>query len=454
MERPYEGELRVLGEWWLPGTDRKVAGILRFSQEYGGELELIGSFRDMLDHMEKPREGVFLGTEKSLARSGTYDRIVGRAGGKSFTLEGCFRTHLSNLLVSGPGSTVERIHVNQAIRGAEFEAGEPLEATGLSFRLLHLVHFIGQGGVAEKHYFEGKVPEGEADVTIEIRRTTFPEIQLPNDMSLVLSEGVSMSGDRIAGRAVERDFFARLSGKRQDLQEYVDVASDLQDLVSIGTAKTAAFEELSFFHPDVERELTSGERFPIAIDYFAQWATTESRDPKIDRFRLLFFLNDLGGAEFFALWAPVARAHRSSLGRVMGTRYRKGLFASDRLLNRAAALEAFDRVREGAGRAVFRQRMARCASLAGDTFEQLVGNVPRWIDAFKNERDAIAHHADRHPAEAGEVDYYLADSAYFLFVLCMLREAGAPAGVFSRIAQDQSFQFTSRRLQEVLDARA
>lgn len=451
VDKPFEGEFRVTGEWWLPGAaDHKVTGILRFSQEDGGELELIGSLRGLMEHCEpSDGSGARHVTEVSLKHSGSYGRIVGVAGGKSWTLEGCFRIHNSNLFAARPGTVTELIHVNRALRGAEFEKDESLDATCVTFRLLHLVYWVDQGGFAERHYFPGKAPPGEPILTIDHSRTELPEVELPHGMRLRLREVVSLAGDRIADRSVQRDFSADIEGERQDISAYLEVAGDLQDLVSMGTDRTASFEALSFFHPDITRKLRD-YAYQMPIDFLAQWATGETRRPEpLLSHDLLFTLPQLGGTDFLPRWFRVAERYRLSLGRVMGTRYRSRMFASDRLLNRAAALEAFNRSRSGSMDSRFRTRMERLANSAGPLFAALVGDVHTWSTRFKAIRDTIAHNSDQ-PVDEAEVDHYLGDAAYYLFLICLLREAEAPDEVFDRIDGNAAFRGCGRRLRELL----
>ena len=142
----------VQGEWWLPGrAERKVPGILTFSLQNGAELSLLGSLRSMLEEGERSEEDGVVRvsmTQAALERSGHYPRLHGAAGNNPYTLEDCFRVHASNRLFPGQGS--ETIRVTRILRGALFEEGEALEATGISFGLTHLVDWIGETAISEE----------------------------------------------------------------------------------------------------------------------------------------------------------------------------------------------------------------------------------------------------------------------------------------------------------------
>lgn len=441
-------ELRELGIWWLPESrDREVAGILTYSPTDGAALELIGMLRGPIDAFRASERGHI--TDRDMEHAGNYGRICGIAGGKSFTLEGCFRIGVTNMLAPQPGGTTERIHVNRFIRGAEFEPSERVDATQVDVRLLHLPYWIAEGGVAERHYFPGKVPEGEANVTLEAHLLPDRVIELDNGMTLSLCEQVHVAGDRVTERGLHRDFVVRLAGERRELDDYLHVIATFQDLVSIGTGKTSTFEEFLFHHPDVVHEREGREPFSLPIAFFAQWSNWETREPgSVDRHGLLFSLSQLGGDEVIKRWCTFALEHRGTIARVMATRYRAGGYVSDRLLNRAAALEALDRDTNGQDDIPFRQRMLRLAELAGAPFTDVIVDVDGWATRFKEARVAAAHHSNRHPAEAGHLDFFLGDTSYFLFVLCLLRHISADDEAIQRVGHAESFRRSARGLHE------
>lgn len=451
MTGQYESGLEVSGWWWLPSEpERRVPGVLTFDQEHGGQLHLIGSLRDRSHAFEASEDGqALVMTEDSLNRSGEYGRIVGTAEQRAFTLEDCFRTHISNLFLN-PEDATERIHVNRVLRGAQFEPEERLDATSITFELLHMIHWLTTGGFAERLHIGERVPEGEPLVSIDYHRPDVIELRF-DDQSVSIEELLGLSGDRVSTRTVTRRCEVRIAGEMQPMDALLEVASDIQDLVSVGVGRTSTFERVCYSHPDIEREYGE-QRVSLPIDLFVQWSAYETRRPEpISRHDMLFGLSDAGGPDFLLAWLAVSEKYRSSLRRVMATRYRTMVFSSDRLLNRAAALEAFDRERTGYASSKFRTRMSRPAVLAGEPFSELVGDTTIWIDRFKASRDTIANHGDRHPGALPASDHFLAEAAYYLFIICLLREADAPEALFERIVSNESFKFTGRRVRDALD---
>lgn len=448
MAPTIEHDVREFGLWWLPDNrEKQVPGILTYTPTEGARLELIGMLRGPFDLVFGPEPQQL--TDQDLDRTGDYGRICGVAGGKAFTLEGCFRTGASNMLAPQAGGSTEWVHVNRFVRGAELEPDEHVDTTRVDVRLLHLPYWIAEGGVAEKHYFPEKVPEGEANITLEAHLLPDRVIKLDNGMTLSLCEQVTVVGDRVTERGLRRDFNVRLEGELSELEEYLRVITTFQDLVSVGTDRTSTFEEFKFHHPDIVHERSDREPFSVPIDFYAQWSNWETRQPKtLHPHQLLFSLADLGGDDAIRRWCALALDHRGTVARLMATRYRSGGYVSDKLLNRAAALEALDRDTHDQDDIHFRERMLRLGALAGDPFTKAIGDVDRWAKRLKNARVAAAHHSNRHPAEAGRLDYYLAETAYYLFVLCFLRHIEANDNAFDRIAKDDGFLRAARELRQ------
>ena len=135
---------------------------------------------------------------------------------------------------------------------------------------------------------------------------------------------------------------------------------------------------------------------------------------------------------------------------MMATRYAKEMFVSDRLLNCSAALEAFDRDSTKTTGSKFKTRLQRCAALAGNPFMELVGDVSRWAEVIRLERDDVAHHFGRRMRTSGSETYYLWLSLYWLYVLCILRDSGAPEEAFNHMQRHGRYQWLIPRIQAVI----
>ncbi|HEV7823286.1 MAG TPA: hypothetical protein VGP02_00095 [Mycobacteriales bacterium] len=445
----YVAGFEVRGEWWLPGDEQHtVPGILVFEPTQGSTLSLLGALRDIHHGAERTvKDGVttIKVTQASLDTAGVYPRVHGVVGGKAYTLEDCFREKIDMNLFSGAGQ--ETIHVNRVLRGAWFGADEPLHATAVTLQLAFLEDWIGESGITEV------IPEvsstsGAPAYALESRVLPTRTASIYDGRTLSLSHRVGLSGTVLSARSLTQEFYWRVEGQNSSIDDLVEIASDIQDLVSIATNQTASFRSLQFSRPEVHHKLPSGKKIEEPIEMFASWRTGEPGERRRSLMdpSLLFTFDQIGGVDGMGRWMEVAAQHRSALGRVMGSQYATSMFVSDRLMNCAAALEAFDRARFDKKNTKFKTRLVQCAELAGEPFTKMVGNVAKWTEAVRQHRDDVAHHLGKIPNNAHIDTHYLWRSLHWLFILCMLRACAAPDVVFTRLQAHADFLWVSKHV--------
>jgi len=434
------------GWFWLPRRpDRKIPGVLTFDPVRGGKLTLVGGLVEVEEVAGVVTDNgtikVTIG-EDTLEAAGTYDRVIGIADSTPVTLEQCVQIHRVGGMFAG--TTKQILQVGRVLRGAQFDSGMP-GGDDLQIGLEWLAEWTQRSGVVVRgrgrdnkvtHY----VLEGH-----ELERDW---VALDSGGRLGLCHALRAEMD-VTAPSLEQSFRFYLDYPDvHTVDDLVEVASDLQDLVSIGTGRTAAFQELRMFHPDVSQKTPVGVLYkPIAIH--SQWAAERTDRPaRWSDHDAYFGLGELGGMPGVAKWLTVARKHRETLGRVMATRYTASMYVTDQYYNRIASLEDLNRQEAGDAKQTvsLNRRLARCAKLAGQPFTDLVVNVDKWVEIVKSDRDDIGHHFGRRKSQHTAEQFYLAESAYWLYVLCLLRLADAPDAVFVRISDNYRFQRLGRRL--------
>lgn len=267
--------LEVRGQWWLPASPgRKVPGTLTFSPARGGELTLIGALRTMFEEGERTTNGgtvTITMTEAAMDASGQYGRILGEAANDVYTLDDCFRVHSTNRLFGG--NPTETIRVNRVFKGAIFQPDEPLEATAVSFSTEHLASWIMESGLSEAWTWrqDGAPLTDEPRFRIEARDLPERQISCDSGHSVRLRHRVGISGDDLTRRCLSQRFSWRIDGTAKlGIDSLVDLASDLQDLVSMAANRPVAFESMQFWHPDVVMELPDERSTPMPIDLYAR----------------------------------------------------------------------------------------------------------------------------------------------------------------------------------------
>ncbi|WP_367133274.1 HEPN domain-containing protein [Saccharothrix sp. HUAS TT1] len=437
MSTPAESNLEVHGEFWLPGADdKKVPGTLTFSAEEGGSLKLIGSFTEWHQFFGK-------------AQAKDYSRILGEDDKTKYTLDGCLRTRERQTL---GGGARQSFSVGQVVKDAWFDKDEAIEAEMVDVEIDHLLGWMGISGLSE----QGTFSEAAGGAVTEWRIVGVPQqphvVELPFG-KLELRHVVRPPAGDITGLRMGQDVYARFDfGSLHLLSEAIDYASDLQDLVSIATQRSAAFRGVLLHHEALSLQTSSGrtEQWPARL--YSAWRVKADSKPARAWEDRLFTFEEFGGIEGVGRWMRVAETYRELLGRMMMTRYAKDSIVQDVVASRIATLEGFDRQRFGGSQTKLLTRLKRLAAHAGAPFEQLVDadNVTAWCTKAKDYRNDIAHHLARYPGVGGAEMHYVGQAAYWLFVLCLLREAEAPAAVYDRLVQSQQFLFEAGEIRSSL----
>lgn len=430
---------RFGGDWWPPGRDGSaVKGTLEITDAGAMTLELLGTITG------KDR-GQLAKDDLDLEEPGVHPLIHGVGRGSSFTLLECFPTRSELHLLTGMSSEV--LHVGRILRGAHLTTPDLSGFTSLWFEIDGMVEWMAGPRVSYAHI------ESPSPVTLSLTLAVRPEESIagPDGVTVTIRHTPTVSADGREGALLVQGYTIGIeSAEPCTIDSLLAYASDLQDLVSIGTGATSGFRRVHACHPRFQ--IQRGDQLTDQpLEVLARWTVPRSDGP-LSAPDILFTYEELGGVGGLKDWLNAAAKHRRSLDRVMATRYAKDIFVTDRLMNYAAAIEAFDQVdypdAKDGQRIPHKTRLARCASHAGEPFVRLAGDPDKWVAAFKEARDDVAHH--RPATDDSSTHYYLAESAYWLYALCVLRAANAPNTALDAIVDHRSCRWLSSRLGEAI----
>lgn len=446
---------QVDGDFWLPTVDEssqaRVPGRLSIAEDGEATLELHGSFTgpaELGDETETVTGTVTHVTPGSLARHSHRGRIVGQSGGGvAYTLEDCFVIGRSGLLSSAMRETYT---VGRVFQGALFGPDEDLEFHALHLKIDGLSEWLNLSGVTQQIHFEPDqdVPKKLVGATLSMERQPAIDLRHPEYQSAALEHVWSISGGIGKTPSFKEDVvFCLESGTLRSAADFLEVGGDLRSLVSVGGDINAGFAEVKFYRDDLRHgEDEDGPRVPIEMT--ANWTFEIDRDrgPMIN---VPFKYADLGGEPVLSGFLTRTASHRSSLVRVMHTHRARGMLVSDRLLNCAAALEAYDRA--STKKSDFRDRVIRIVDGVGSPFIRLVGDGDGWSTALKNARNHVAHHNPQ-MLSSGREQLFLAESAKVLLVMALLDDAGASTEALTRMLDSARLERIKRGLEEVYAA--
>jgi ApeA-like protein len=410
--------LEERGDWWVPddpGT--KVPGVLRFSRDTGVALTLHGVF-SLQRGSGKPH----------------YPRLHGVVRTTPYTLENC------QTVGFGVDDT-QTIAIGQVLEGRLFPTAEVVTATGVSCQVTGLADWIFQPGVVLRRNREPAA--GEPGIRLEGYRQPDREARTADGRTVRLEHAIQFHATMRRRHSLSDQYTWHVepsSGETVPADQLLAWANDLRNLVAIGRARATALEEIRFTRSDWVQRLGEQE-VPCPVDL----PQPDFVEPDDSNAPPLFTFAHFGGIDGVSRWLDVAARHRGPLARVIATRYTPSNLQDD-VLACAAALESFDRTETGHANSRFATRLRRCALLAGDTFSDLVGDVDRWIDAVRRERNDVAHHGGRPVLDSGERIDCLRESLYHLFVLCMLTSCATPAETFTALRKSHEYTRLATRL--------
>lgn len=441
-------QLDVMGVWWLPEReDHKVPGRFTWSAESGGELQLVGQLRP-----DEWQENVLPDGTVQRVRIGrvsrqselSYSVIHGQVDKRAHTLLNCFS--LSRQETFGTPFARERVHVNRALDASAWFINLDDVAFDRSWLdLRHLATWIDKSGLSAEY----PVLEGSVDQFAVIVARRLPSLNASyEDATVSFVQTLSGTGDGLHSSGVEQTWLLKIAfpGLRK-IEDHANIASDVQDLVSIAAGLTADFGRVTFEHPDVALRSLAGTQIGEHRDevvYRARWSNRSRSIESIKRHDCYFSFDDFDGTEGLQRWLAIVPTFRTELRRVMATRYSSEMYLEDRIMNTCAALDSFDKVRRttGEARVNFVDRIKECVKFAGQPFTQLLPeDTDRWAAVVKEARHDLAHHKDRFRNSRVQVDHIMAEQLFWLFTFCMFRVSDAPRAVFESIVDHQQIQW-------------
>jgi ApeA N-terminal domain 1 len=409
--------LDLEGYFWLPTRlEDKTAGRLTFDQSGSGTLRLLGS----------------------LPLRGKDGRVIGQCHDGYYTLESCF---VRNDTITSSLVTQE-ILVGYALGGVAYDPDEEPLFDRIEFRSAGLTEWVQPPPIAEDLRWTN--PDGtEGPLKLELMPFAAQSIVLPSG-ELKLAQSRGFTGDGLRERTLTQSMSLNWKLSHEaTLADVVALASDVQDLISIGTDRVAAYDYIHLYHKDLTHN-----GHPHAVRLIIPWLARPATDkPRLYPHDMAFTFDDIGGMTGIRRWLDAAHTYQSMLGHVMNTYY-VDMLTDVKLAFRAAALHGLHRTWKGYERNL-KDALVQLADLAGDPFTKLTGDPQAWCDKAKDERNNLAHHYQRLIHQTSSDLYYSAEVSYWLFVLCMMRLADLPNAAFDRVSQCPQFEWLRQQLNPV-----
>ena len=424
--------LNIEGLFWLAKKpDYKVAGRLNFDIVKGGVLDLIGSFQSQRSPGKTALQDL-LGDDDPV-------RIHGVAGRKLLTLYDCLR---SNVTINAPGITQEQYQASAILSGGHFDENVPLEFEAAKVRLRFLEHWIGKSGV--QVHIQTEEAKG-----VQLTGITYsaPETMIVNTSfgQLELSYNCRLRGRRPTETIIDERCTLRLTFSTcLSMDETVRICSALQNLVTIGLHAPSTIAELSLSPSD---QLTAHS--PSRKEWIKLYAQFMDSDIQLDTrpphpAKMLFTFEDIGGLEGVAKWVKIADKYATVTGTLVNHWYVPNMYLENQFFNAFTSAEALRRIQLGSQNINMSKELNALAGQAGPAFLALVGDLDSWTKRVIQVRQNRVVHRGLQESSEGLTLYLLAETLYFLVVLCLLQECDVPARTMTKIQEHQRFSMLAK----------
>lgn len=424
--------LDIDGLFWITSKpEDKVAGRLKFDPLTGSDLYLIGKF-------------------KNFVPTGGYNepvRLNAVAGGKAFTLENCQFTgfRVQDTGVGNISFTRHQYHTSLMFSGAHFDESSPLLFKGVLLHLRYLepwIHNINSRPIG----YEAKGKEVEFVTHIfealdrqAVAKTDFGE--------LALSFGQLQIWDRYLDSVIMHDCCFDL---RFDVPTPFDSIIDycwlLQNLVSLGCDLPSAITGLALDHPLQIQDSSSNTQIPVIpyVPLVGNYAPSSGNPPSPSD--LMFSYTDIGQLDGVVKWLKVANRYRVVLSALSSYWLSATPYSGNRFFNVCTAAEALRRIQLEQQNFNLSRELRKLTDMAGGLFLDLVGDVDKWSNkVIRTRQNDVVHPGLHDELEPNELEV-LADSMYFLVLLCLLAECGLQENVTSSIKSARRFHTLQQEL--------
>ena len=211
--------------------------------------------------------------------------------------------------MEGYGDGVEHVRVDELIRGVWFQRRDDVQADRVFVTLRHLTGWVDPAGLSVTY---PKLDDPTSGSYAVVTAVQVPALQTGHGRcSVTLKQTLGLTGDCLHSLGVTQGCLLRLAyPEPQPLSLFLNTARDFQDLLSIAVGEPADVERVIIHHPDVPLLSMAGTRIGNArvdVEYRARWTPRSDPCPPVQRHKMYFTLNDLGGMEGVERWLGVAR---------------------------------------------------------------------------------------------------------------------------------------------------
>lgn len=370
-------EIEYWGEWWLPVEDEdewqptdsenRVAGVLEFDPETGGELDLMGTIT-----------GVELGRDE-------IETIHGKTkAGEFVTLRGCFDKG-SGMSAKATVMHNQTISVSKVFSGALFYDGEPeFTEIKLTYPLLEMwtrhESFVAQYPPKDEHL--GAHIESPESVTAELENAEI-KLSISSSFTKEVYQGIEFT---------QTAEFTITPDEELPFREVLDkYARHIQNLLCLALGEPINPDTITGVNPSNQDEKDK-HKTNIAYQVPHLVEPPDSKHPN----KILFSLSDIEFENALQHWFESARGAQTLHNLFFGTKYNESMFEENRFLSLAIAIEGYHSY-------LFPDYRLMERDAYNDLCDEIIESIPDESDA-KDRIEGLLRSIGNHPSLRDKID--------------------------------------------------
>lgn len=393
--------LKEKGNFYLPSDkQRKIPGILTFTNEKGTNVELIG--------MLSPPPSSHLIVQGNTSH------------GDSLTL---YQTYDTNFTFGTKGFNTSNLYSRYLFRGLQFDSQNDLYFRRIEARFNLLTDWLNV-----RKSFDIVIDKNSKTTTITQKPTEKIEFQLPNDVMLeiYLYSNINFDGVPIKGASIKQESCIEFNcHKRMRFDYLMDLLKHFQNFITFCTLKTTYPTEVDiYFRTRGEKQFRKAEvSFPIS--YLKEY---DSNNLNQNDFVIAYTTIEHKFEYVIYRWFKIREKLNPIISEFCSVYYTPSMFPEDKFLSITRCLESFHREFRNSKDITIFKRYHELYKEGRLTFNMILKEKSsiKFCERLKKIRNDFTHNNPKNNKAKRNIRELLkmTEKARIIFISALLREIG------------------------------
>ncbi|AUZ84770.1 HEPN domain-containing protein [Methylophaga nitratireducenticrescens] len=320
-----EEEYVKSGYFWLPERkDRKIPGTLTISDGGDIELEVVGLFNENVESINDVDD---------LSRINGHIEKDGLV-----TLDSCFYTKKN---ISFGGISKSKVCVNRVLSGMAYEKDEYFTFNSFSFSVDCFDEWVGVTGIHVDNDWTNEI----ATITYKPQKNITHHLDNGMQLEICFEYTPPNSSKKTEAKITQRAYFKLLSEELRPLDDFIEVAFKLTNLMCFAVDDTVTIKNLIANSSEIQRELSEGGSYLVPIHIYYKSIPFSEKEPNKSWHQMLFSYGTIknNAQNVFNSWINAYEIIAPALNLYFSTKSGAQKYLDGKFLALAQGLETYHR---------------------------------------------------------------------------------------------------------------